>query len=87
MKGSFHILGRVGKVAYKVESHLEIQQVFHVSQLKTFNEDKEDEQRRQTHQAPTPVTKTHEHSVEEIMAHRVIHHGGVHLSHVEYLVK
>ncbi|CAL1360521.1 unnamed protein product [Linum trigynum] len=88
-EGTFNIVKRIDKVAYKVEmsSHLEIHPVFHVSQLKVFNDDKEDERRKESHRAPTLVTKTHDHEVEEIMAHRVIPRRGVHPSYAEYLVK
>ncbi|CAL1382194.1 unnamed protein product [Linum trigynum] len=53
-EGPFPIVKRIGKVAYKVEvaSHLEIHPVFHVSQLKAFHEDKEDEQRKEWRNLP-----------------------------------
>ncbi|CAL1372707.1 unnamed protein product [Linum trigynum] len=88
-EGPFPIVKRIGNVVYKVElpTHLEIHPVFHVSQLKPYHEDKEDEQRREPQRAPTLVTKTHDHEVEEIMARRVIPRRGVHPSFVEYLVK
>ena len=43
-EGPFPILGRVGKVSYKVElpSRLKIHPVFRVSNLKPYHEDKED---------------------------------------------
>ncbi|CAL1388000.1 unnamed protein product [Linum trigynum] len=87
-EGPFPIVKRIGKVLYKVEvsSHLEIHPVFHVSQLKAFHEDKEDEQRRESQRTPTLITKTHDHEVEEIMARRVIPRRRVHPSFVEYLV-
>ncbi|CAL1370834.1 unnamed protein product [Linum trigynum] len=80
----FPILKKIGKVAYKVEvpTHLEIHPVIHVIQLKAFNEDNEDEKRKESHRAPVLVTKTYEHEVEEIMVH-----DGIHPSHVEYWVK
>ncbi|CAL1381519.1 unnamed protein product [Linum trigynum] len=69
-EGPFPIRKRIGKVAYKVEvsPHLEIHMVFHVSQLKAVNKDKEDERRAESHRAPTLVTKTHDHEVKEIIA-------------------
>ncbi|CAL1378043.1 unnamed protein product [Linum trigynum] len=88
-EGSFAVVMRIGKVAYKVEVslQLEIHHVFHVRQLKAFHYDKEDEQQRESHRAPTLVTKTHDHQVEEIMARRVSPRRGVHPSFVECLVK
>ncbi|CAL1403017.1 unnamed protein product [Linum trigynum] len=88
-EGSFPIAKRISKVAYKVEvsSHLEIHPAFHVSQLKLFHEDKEDEQWRESHRVPTLVTKKYDHEVDEVMACRVIPRRGIHPSFMEYLVK
>ncbi|CAL1360405.1 unnamed protein product [Linum trigynum] len=88
-EGPFPVVKRIGKVAYKMEvlSLLEIHPVFHVSQLKTSNEYKEDEQQTKSHCAPTLITKTHDNEVEEIMARCVIPRRGVHPSYVEYLVR
>lgn len=43
-KGPFHIMEKVGKAVYWLElpSKLKIHNVFHVSMLKPFHEDKED---------------------------------------------
>ena len=73
-EGSFPILGRVGKVSYKVElpPRLKIHPVFHVSNLKPYHEDKEYPGRGISTRAPTAVITSYDKEVDYIMADRVL---------------
>ena len=73
-EGPFPILGRVGKVSYKVElpPRLKIHPVFHVSNLKPYHEDKEDQDRGISMRAPTAVVTSYDKEVDYIIVDRVI---------------
>nr|CAN64050.1 hypothetical protein VITISV_019944 [Vitis vinifera] len=73
-EGPFPILGKVGKVSYKVElpPRLKIHPVFHVSYLKPYHEDKDDPSRELSKRAPTAVVTSYDKEVEHIIADRVI---------------
>ena len=87
-EGPFPILGRVGKVSYKVEllPRLKIHPVFHVSNLKPYHEDKEDPGRRISTRAPTAVVTSYDKEVDYIMADRVLRKNKFH-PYKEYLMK
>ncbi|KAA0051289.1 reverse transcriptase [Cucumis melo var. makuwa] len=86
-EGPFSIIERVGKAAYKVElpPRLKIHNVFHVSMLKPFHEDREDPNRSKTSRAPTGVITEFDRKIKEILAERKIRRRGV-PSHSEYLI-
>ena len=87
-EGPFPILGKVGKVSYKVElpPRLKIHPVFHVSYLKPYHEDKDDPSRGLSKRAPTAVVTSYDKEVEHIIADRIIRRRGVPPT-TEYLVK
>ena len=87
-EGPFPILGRVGKVSYKVElpPRLKIHPVFHVSNLKPYHEDKEDPGRGISTRAPTAVVTSYDKEVDYIMADRVLRKKNFQ-PYKEYLVK
>ena len=84
----FPILGKVGKVSYRVElpPRLKIHPVFHVSYLKPYHKDKDDPSRGLSKRAPTMVMTSYDKEVEHIIANRVIRRRGVPPA-MEYLVK
>ena len=86
--GPFPILGRVGKVSYKVElpPRLKIHLVFHVSNLKPYHEDKEDPGRGISTRAPTVVVTSYDQEVDYNMADRVLRKNNFQ-PYKEYLVK
>ncbi|CAL1398836.1 unnamed protein product [Linum trigynum] len=88
-EGPYPIFKRIGTMTNKVElpSHLAIHPIFHVSQLKSYHEDKKDEARKELVRAPTLITTTHEHEIEKIIAHRVVPRHGIHPNYLEYLIK
>ena len=87
-EGPFPILGRVGKVSYKVElpPRLKIHLVFHVSNLKPYHEDKEDLGRGISKRAPTVVVTSYDKEVDYIMEYRVMRKNNFQPC-TEYLVK
>ena len=87
-EGPFHILGRVGKVSYKVElpPRLKISLVFHVSHLKSYYEDKEDPSRGISKRAPTVIVTSYDKQVDYIMEKQVIRQQGI-PHYKEYLVQ
>ncbi|RVW84215.1 hypothetical protein CK203_045287 [Vitis vinifera] len=87
-EGPFPILGKVGKVSYKVEllSRLKIHHVFHISYSKPYHEDKDDPSRGFSKRAPTTVVTSYDKEVEYIITNRVIKRRGVPPT-TEYLVK
>ncbi|KAF2315659.1 hypothetical protein GH714_040181 [Hevea brasiliensis] len=88
-EGPFPIEKRIGKVAYRVKlpARLESHPVFHISLLKPYYADQEDQARNKSKRAPTNVTSTLEHEPEEVVAHRVVPPRGAHPGYTEYLVK
>lgn len=86
--GSFPIIKRVGKVAYQVQllSYLKIHNVFHVSCLKPYHQDKEDPSRRVSHRAPPNTMVSFDWDVEYIMADTLVRGRGISPTN-EYLVK
>ncbi|GKD70918.1 putative nucleotidyltransferase, ribonuclease H, partial [Tanacetum coccineum] len=87
-EGPFPVIGRVGKVSYRVQlpPKLKIHPVFHVSFLKPYHRDKEDPERGVSKRAPTAVVTSCDWEVEEILSDRTIRRRGV-LSYKEYLIK
>ncbi|RVW63223.1 Transposon Tf2-2 polyprotein [Vitis vinifera] len=87
-EGPFPILGKVGKVSYKVElpPRLKIHPVFHASYLKPYHRDKDDPSRGLSKKAPTAVVTSYDKEVENILADQVIKRRGVPPA-TEYLVK
>ena len=84
----FPILGKVGKVSYKVElpPRLKIHSVFHVSYLKPYREDKDDPSQGFSKRALTVVVTSYDKKGEHIITYRVIIRRGVPPA-TEYLVK
>ena len=78
-EGPFPILGKVGKVSYKVEllPRLKIHLVFHVSFLKPYHEDKDDPTRGFFKRTPIAVVTSYDKEVEHIIIDRVIRRRGV----------
>ena len=87
-KGPFEVIGQVGKVSYKLKLPLsmKIDPVFHVSMLKPYHEDKEDQTRGDSRRAPPVVIKSFDKDVEEVLADRVVRRRGVPPS-TQYLIK
>ena len=87
-EGPFPILGKVGKVSYKVElpPRLKFHPVFHVSYLKPYHEDNDDPSRGVSEKAPTTVVTSYDKEVEHILTDRVIKRRGVPPT-TEFLVK
>ncbi|KAL2232453.1 UNVERIFIED_CONTAM: hypothetical protein Sindi_1425300 [Sesamum indicum] len=77
----------IGTVAYKVElpPWWKIHNVFHMSQLKKYSANKEDDTRNQPSCPQLELTKTKEKVAEAILNHRVM--GNAKRDHTEYLVK
>ena len=73
-EGPFPILGKVGKVSYRVElsPRLKIHPVFHTSYLKPCHGDKDDPSRGLSKRAPTTVVTSYDKEVEHVLADRVI---------------
>nr|CAD1833662.1 unnamed protein product [Ananas comosus var. bracteatus] len=71
-EGPFPIVGKVGKVSYRVQlpAWLKIHPVFHTSCLKPYHADRKDPSRNiSTH--PTPTISSVERRVDKILANRV----------------
>ncbi|GKB46820.1 putative nucleotidyltransferase, ribonuclease H, partial [Tanacetum coccineum] len=87
-EGPFPVIGRVGKVSYRVQlpPKLKIHPVFHVSFLKPYHGDEEDPERGVSKRAPTAVVTSYDREVEEILSDRTIRRRGV-PSYKEYLIK
>ncbi|KAG8611849.1 hypothetical protein MANES_S035016v8 [Manihot esculenta] len=75
-EGPYPILKKVGKQAYKVglPANYQIHNVFHVSLLKPFLEDKEDPARSVSTRAPGGIRVQHDKDVEAIISDRVVRH-------------
>ena len=87
-EGPFPILGKVGKVSYRVElpPTLKIHPVFHTSYLKPYHGDKDDPSRELSKRALTAVVTSYDKEVEHVLADQVIRRRGVPPA-TEYLVK
>ncbi|GJT45451.1 putative nucleotidyltransferase, ribonuclease H [Tanacetum coccineum] len=87
-EGPYPVIGRVGKVSYRVQlpPKLKIHPVFHVSFLKPYHGDEEDPKRGVSKRAPTTVVTSYDREVEEILSDRTIRRRGV-PSYKEYLIK
>ncbi|KAL0430883.1 UNVERIFIED_CONTAM: hypothetical protein Sradi_0714300 [Sesamum radiatum] len=85
--GPLPITKRIGMVAYRIElpSWWKIHNVFHVSQLKKYSADKEDDTRNQPSRPQLELTKMKEKVAEAILNHRVTRTAK--REHTEYLVK
>ena len=78
-EGPFPILGKVGKVSYKVEllPRLKIHLIFLESYLKPYHEDKDDPSWGFSKRAPTVVVTSYDNEVEHIIVDQVIKRRGV----------
>ncbi|KAL0447548.1 UNVERIFIED_CONTAM: hypothetical protein Slati_1882700 [Sesamum latifolium] len=78
---------RIGTVAYRIElpSWWKIHNVFHVSQLKKYSADREDDAHNQPSRPQLELTKAKKKVVEAILNHRVTRTAK--REHTEYLVK
>ncbi|KGN54394.2 hypothetical protein Csa_018899 [Cucumis sativus] len=78
-EGPFSTIERVGKAAYRLElpPGLKIHNVFHMSMLKPFYEDKEDPSRGESSRAPTGMISDFNRKIKEILAERKIRRRGV----------
>ena len=87
-EGPFPILGKVGKMSYKVElpSRLKIHPVFHVSYLKPYHRDKDDPNRGMSKRAPTTIVTSYDKAIELILVDQIIRRQGVPHA-TKYLVK
>ncbi|KAL0411995.1 UNVERIFIED_CONTAM: Transposon Tf2-11 polyprotein [Sesamum latifolium] len=85
--GPLPIMKRIGTVAYRIElpPWWKIHNVFHVSQLKKYSADREDDARNQPNHPQLKLTKTKEKVAEVILNHRVTRTAK--REHTEYLVK
>ncbi|KAL0421451.1 UNVERIFIED_CONTAM: hypothetical protein Slati_3168000 [Sesamum latifolium] len=85
--GPLPIIKRIGTMVYKIELSFwwKIHNVFHVSQLKKYSADKEDDACNQPSHPQLELTKTKEKVAEAILNHRVINTAK--RNHTEYLVK
>ena len=88
MKVPFPILGKVGKVSYRVElpPTLKIHPVFHASYLKPYHRDKDDPSQKMSKRALIVIMTSYDKKVEHIIADRVIKRQGM-PPVKEYLVK
>ena len=84
----FPILGKVGKVSYRVElpPRSKIHHVFHASYLKPYHGDRDDPSRGLSKRAPTAVVTFYDKEVEHVLTDRVIRRRGVPPA-TKYLVK
>ncbi|GKD28386.1 reverse transcriptase [Tanacetum coccineum] len=87
-EGPFPVIGRVGKVSYRVQlpPKLKIHPVFHVSFFKPYHGDEKDPGRGVSKRAPTTVITSYDREVEEILSDRTIRRRGV-PSYKEHLIK
>ncbi|WZZ33691.1 hypothetical protein YC2023_017092 [Brassica napus] len=78
-EGPFEIVGKVGKVSYRIDlpDTLKIHPVFHVSMLKPYHADEDDQTRRVWTRAPPVVTKSYDKEVEEVLASKEVRKRGV----------
>ncbi|KAL0361384.1 UNVERIFIED_CONTAM: hypothetical protein Sradi_3822900 [Sesamum radiatum] len=85
--GPLPITKRIGTVAYRIEllSWWKIHNVFHVSQLKKYSADREDDTCNQPSRPQLELTKIKEKVAEAILNHRVTRTAK--REHTEYLVK
>nr|GEY65442.1 hypothetical protein [Tanacetum cinerariifolium] len=88
MKEPFLVIGRVGKVSYRVQlpPKLKIHLVFNVSFLKPYHEDEEEPKQGVSRRPPTAVVTLYNQEVKDILSDRTIQRRGV-LSYKEYLIK
>ena len=88
-EGSFPVLQKAEKVSYKLElsPKLKIHLMFHVSMLKPYHEDKdEDPKRGESQRAPTAVVASFDPEIDKIEAKRQIQWRGVPSYH-EYNIR
>ncbi|RVW63080.1 hypothetical protein CK203_055934 [Vitis vinifera] len=76
-EGHFPILGKVGKVSYRVELplRLKIHPVFHVSYLKPYHGDKDDPSRGLSKRAPTAVVTSYDKEKARLVGSQQMHYG------------
>ncbi|KAL0411645.1 UNVERIFIED_CONTAM: Transposon Tf2-11 polyprotein [Sesamum latifolium] len=85
--GPLPIMKRIGRAAYRIElpPWWKIHNVFHVSQLKKYSANREDDARNQPSRPQLELTKTNEKVAEAILNHWVTRTAK--REHTEYLVK
>ncbi|KAL0413132.1 UNVERIFIED_CONTAM: hypothetical protein Sradi_1514900 [Sesamum radiatum] len=81
------VIKRIGTISYKIElpPWWKIHNIFHVSQLKKYSADREDDARNQPSRPQLELMKTKEKVAEAILNHRVTRTAK--REHTEYLVK
>ena len=78
-KGPFEIVGKVGKVSYRLDlpDTLKIHPIFHVSMLKPYHADEGDQDRGVSTRTPLVMTKSYDKEIEEVLASKEMGKQGV----------
>ena len=78
-EGSFEVVGKVGKVSYQLNlpDTLKIHPVFHVSMLKPYHADMDDQDRGVSTRAQPVMTKSYEKEIGEVLASKEVRKRGI----------